>query len=124
MFHRFYDDGLAQASFFIACPRTRQAVVIDPRRDIDVYVEAARARGFDIKYSIETHVHADFACGSNELVAIGAQALCGPGSGLQYPHREMHDGERVDVGDITLEFLHTPGHTPEHISILVRQPDQ
>jgi hydroxyacylglutathione hydrolase len=123
MFQRFFDDGLAQASFIIACPRTRAAVVIDPRRDVDVYVEAARANGLTLAYSIETHVHADFACGSNELAAIGAKTLCGPGSRLQYPNHEVAHGERLQVGDLALEFLHTPGHTPEHISILVHQPD-
>ena len=123
MFQRFFDDGLAQASFIIACPRTRAAVIIDPRRDVDVYVEAARANGLTIAYSIETHVHADFACGSNELAAVGAKTLCGPGSRLQYPNHEVAHGERLQVGDLALEFLHTPGHTPEHISILVHQPD-
>ena len=123
MFQRFFDDGLAQASFFIGCPRTRAAVIIDPRRDVDVYVEAARTNGFTLAYSIETHVHADFACGSNELAAIGAKTICGPGSRLQYPNHEVAHGERLQVGDLDLEFLHTPGHTPEHISILVRQPD-
>jgi hydroxyacylglutathione hydrolase len=123
MFQRHFDEGLAQASFLIGCPRTKDAIVIDPRRDVDVYVEAARAGGFRIAYSIETHVHADFACGSNELAAIGAKTICGPGSNLQYPSHEVTDGERLQVGDLALEFFHTPGHTPEHISILVRQPD-
>ena len=122
MFQRHFDEGLAQASFFIGCPRTRQAIVIDPRRDVDVYVEAAQAAGYHIVYSIETHVHADFACGSNELAAIGAKTICGPGSRLQYPNHEVAHGETLHVGDLGLEFLHTPGHTPEHISILVRQP--
>jgi hydroxyacylglutathione hydrolase len=124
MFQRFFDDGLAQASFLLACPRTREALIIDPRRDVDVYVEAARAQGLRIQYSIETHVHADFACGSRELLAIGARTLCGPGSNLRYTHHEVHDGERLRVGDISMEFMHTPGHTPEHISILVNQADQ
>ena len=124
MFERFFDDGLAQASFLLACPRTREALIVDPRRDVDVYVEAARAAGLRIQYSIETHVHADFACGSRELLAVGARTLSGPGSDLRYAHHEVHDGERLRVGDISIEFMHTPGHTPEHISILVNQPDQ
>lgn len=124
MFQRYFDEGLAQASFIVACPRTRDAVVIDPRRDVDVYVEAARAGGLRIRYSIETHVHADFACGSTELATIGATPVCGPGAGLQYQHHEVRDGERLQVGDLSLEFLHTPGHTPEHICILIRQPDE
>ena len=124
MFQRFFDEGLAQASFFLACPRTKEAIVIDPRRDVDVYVEAARAQGLRIMYSFETHVHADFACGSRELAAVGARTICGPGSNLRYAHHEVSDGERLRVGDISMQFMHTPGHTPEHITILTNQHEQ
>ena len=124
MFQRFFDEGLAQASFLLACPVAREAVIIDPRRDVDAYVEVARAHGFRIVHSIETHIHADFACGSRELLAVGARTLAGPGSNLRYTHHEVQDGERVRVGDLSMQFMHTPGHTPEHISILVSQPDE
>jgi hydroxyacylglutathione hydrolase len=124
MFQRFFDEGLAQASYLIACPRVREAVIIDPRRDVDVYVEAARALNLRIVYSFETHIHADFVCGSRELLAVGARTLAGPGSNLRYSHHEVQDGERVRVGDLSVQFIHTPGHTPEHISILTSQPDQ
>ena len=124
MFQRFFDEGLAQASFLLACPVAREAVIIDPRRDVDAYVEVARAHGFRIVHSIETHIHADFACGSRELLAVGARTLAGPGSNLRYTHHEVQDGERVRVGDLSMQFMHTPGHTPEHISILASQPDQ
>ena len=124
MFQRFFDDGLAQASFLLACPVAREAIIIDPRRDVDVYVEVARTHGLRIVYAIETHVHADFACGSRELLGVGARVLAGPGSNLRYAHHEVQDGERVRVGDLSMQFLHTPGHTPEHISILTSQPDQ
>ena len=124
MFQRFFDEGLAQASYLIACPRVREAVIVDPRRDVDVYVEAARAMNLRIAYSFETHIHADFVCGSRELLAVGARVLAGPGSNLRYAHHEVQDGERVRVGDLSIQFIHTPGHTPEHISILTSQPDQ
>lgn len=124
MFHRFFDEGLAQSSFFLACPRTREAVIVDPRRDVDVYVEMAKAQGLRIAYTFETHVHADFACGSRELAAVGAKTIAGPGAHLRYTNHEVAHGERLRVGDISVEFMHTPGHTPEHISILVNQPDQ
>ena len=124
MFQRFFDEGLAQASFLLACPRTREAVIIDPRRDVDVYVETARAHGLRIAYAFETHVHADFACGSRELAAVGAKTIAGPGANLRYAHHEATHGERLRVGDISIEFMHTPGHTPEHLSILASQPDQ
>ena len=124
MFQRFFDEGLAQASFFLACPRAKEAIVIDPRRDVDAYVELARTHGLRIVHTIETHIHADFACGSRELLSVGARPLAGPGANLRYTHHEVQDGERVRVGDLSIQFMHTPGHTPEHISILTNQPDQ
>lgn len=124
MFQRFFDEGLAQSSFLLACPRTHEAVVIDPRRDVEIYVEAARANNFRLLYSFETHVHADFACGSRELAAVGARTISGPGANLRYAHHQATHGERLRVGDLSIEFMHTPGHTPEHISILTSQPDQ
>ncbi len=124
MFQRFFDEGLAQSSFFLACPRTREAVIIDPRRDVDVYVEHARAHNVRIAYSFETHVHADFACGSRELAAVGAKTIAGPGADLRYAHHQATHGERLRVGDLSIEFMHTPGHTPEHLSVLTSQPDQ
>jgi hydroxyacylglutathione hydrolase len=124
MFQRFFDEGLAQASYLIACPRTREAAVVDPRRDIDIYVAAARQQGLALVYAIETHVHADFVSGGRELAQIGARVVAGPGAGLAYPHHAGRDRERIALGDISLELLHTPGHTPEHISVLVHEPNQ
>lgn len=122
MFQRYFDDGLAQASFLVACARTREAIVIDPRRDAGVYVEAAERHGVRLVYAIETHVHADFVSGSRELAALGCRPIGGPGSDLRFDWHEARDGETIAVGDVALHFLHTPGHTPEHISILVEQP--
>jgi len=124
MFQRFYDEGLAQASFLVACDRIRQAVVIDPRRDASIYVEAARQAGVAIVAAIETHVHADFVSGARELTAIGARVVTGPGAGLAYDHHEVRDGETMAVGDVTLTFLHTPGHTFEHVTIAADAPGQ
>ena len=124
MFQRFFDEGLAQASFLIGCDRARQAVVIDPRRDAAIYTAAAAQHGATIVAAIETHVHADFVSGARELAEHGARVVTGPGSGVRYPHHEAHDGEPFAVGDVTLTFLHTPGHTPEHICILAHAPGQ
>lgn len=121
MFQRFFDEGLAQASFLIACDRTKQAVVVDPRRDASIYVEAARQHGLTLVAGIETHVHADFVSGSRELATLGARVNAGPGSHLAFEHHEVRDGERLQVGDVTLSFLHTPGHTPEHITVQVEE---
>src|SRR5689334_6816892 len=124
MFQRFFDEGLAQASFLIGCDRARQAVVIDPRRDTAVYTAAAAQHGSTIIAAIETHVHADFVSGARELAATGARVITGPGSGVAFPHDEACDGERLVIGDLTLTFLHTPGHTPEHICVRAEGPGQ
>lgn len=121
MFQRFFDEGLAQASFLIGCDRTKQAVVIDPRRDASIYAAAAAQSGVTIAASIETHVHADFVSGARELAATGAEVIAGPGSDLAFPHHAVRDGERRQIGDLSLTFLHTPGHTPEHVCVLAEQ---
>jgi hydroxyacylglutathione hydrolase len=124
MFQRFFDEGLAQASFLVGCDRTKQAVVIDPRRDASVHEAAARQLGATIVAAIETHVHADFLSGARELAETGARVYAGPGSELEYGHHAVRDGETLSLGDLTLTFLHTPGHTPEHISVLAEAPGQ
>lgn len=124
MFQRFFDEGLAQASFLLGCDRTRDAIVIDPRRDADVYVAAARERGVRIVACVETHVHADFVSGARELAAGGVRVITGPNSGVQFGHEEVRDNERIRLGDLQLTFLHTPGHTPEHVTILAEQPGE
>ena len=124
MFQRFFDEGLAQASFLVGCDRTKQAVVIDPRRDAAVYAAAAKQAGLTIATAIETHVHADFVSGARDLHETGVRVITGPGAGLHYPHHEVKDGEQLAVGDVMLTFLHTPGHTPEHISVLVDAPGE
>jgi hydroxyacylglutathione hydrolase len=124
MFQRFFDEGLAQASFLIGCERTKQAVVIDPRRDASVHLAAARQSGATIVAAIETHLHADFVSGACELAATGARVYAGPGAGLEYQHQELADGASLAIGDLRLTILHTPGHTPEHISILAEAPGQ
>ncbi|HEY2432671.1 MAG TPA: MBL fold metallo-hydrolase [Vicinamibacterales bacterium] len=124
MFSRFYDDGLAQASFVVGCHRTKRAVVVDPRRDAAIYVEAARQAGATIVAVIETHVHADFVSGARELASIGLPVITGPGAALAYEHHEVRDHETLQVGDLGLTFLHTPGHTFEHIAILAEAPGE
>jgi hydroxyacylglutathione hydrolase len=125
MFQRFFDEGLAQASYLVACTRTRAAIVVDPRRDADVYVATARQHGLRIVAAIETHIHADFVSGARELAEAfpptGARVIAGPGASLGFDCHEVRDGERLAFGDLQLEFLHTPGHTPEHVSVVARQ---
>src|SRR5829696_6032153 len=118
MFQRFFDEGLAQASFLVGCDRTKQAVVIDPRRDAAIYTAAAAQHGAKIVAAIETHVHADFVSGARELAETGARVITGPDSGVAFSHEEARDGERRAVGDVMLTFMHTPGHTLEHVCVM------
>ncbi|HWO02669.1 MAG TPA: rhodanese-like domain-containing protein [Blastocatellia bacterium] len=117
-FKQFYLGCLAHASYLIGSDG--EAAVVDPQRDVDQYIAEAAALGFKIKHVIETHVHADFVSGHRELAArTGADIVFGREAGATFPHREVHDGEEIRLGRVTLRFLETPGHTPESISILV-----
>lgn len=124
MFQRFFDEGLAQASFLVGCDRTKQAVVIDPRRDATIYTAAARQLDATITVAIETHVHADFVSGARELAHAGARVYTGPGANLEHAHHEVRDGETLAIGDLRLAFLHTPGHTWEHVAVLAEAPGE
>ena len=128
LFRRIYNDRLAQAAYLVACQRTREAIVIDPLRDPAPYLDAARQEGVRIAMVAETHVHADFLSGAAALAqAAGAELLLsGEGTGVAgydraaFPGaRWLRDGERVTLGQVQLDVLHVPGHTPEHIAFLV-----
>jgi hydroxyacylglutathione hydrolase len=125
---RFFDEPLAQASYLIGCPAHGVALVIDPNRLIDQYIAAAESRGLRITAVTETHIHADFVSGTRELAArTGARMLlsdCGPPE-WQYAFRQerevqlLHDRDAFRVGNVEVRTVHTPGHTPEHVSFLV-----
>ncbi|MEU4303091.1 MBL fold metallo-hydrolase [Kitasatospora aureofaciens] len=125
IFSQYYLDCLSQASYLIADERTGRAVVVDPRRDVDEYLADATARGLTVVGVINTHFHADFLAGHLELAdRTGAWIGYGWRAETEYPIRKLTDGERIELGDVTLQILETPGHTPESISILVHeQPD-
>ncbi len=123
-FQHVYDKSLAQASYFIGCQAKGEAIVIDAQRDIDVYLEIARQNNMKITHITETHIHADFLCGSRELAAVtGAQLYLSDEGGedwqYQFPHVGLTHGDIIKVGNLSLEVLHTPGHTPESISFLL-----
>ncbi|MFB7129361.1 rhodanese-like domain-containing protein [Kitasatospora sp. NPDC056273] len=124
-FAQFYLDCLSQASYLIADERTGQAVIVDPRRDVDEYLADVTARGLTVVGVINTHFHADFLAGHLELAdRTGAWIGYGRRAETDYPIRHLTDGERIELGDVTLQIMETPGHTPESISILVfEQPD-
>jgi hydroxyacylglutathione hydrolase len=123
-FVQYYLDCLSQASYLVADETSKTAAVVDPRRDIQTYVDDAAAEGLEIAYVIETHFHADFLSGHLELAeATGAEILYGAAAQAQFPIRRVADGERIrlgsDEGGVVLEFRETPGHTPESISVVV-----
>jgi hydroxyacylglutathione hydrolase len=124
LIERIYDDDLAQASYVIGCERTKDAIVVDPRRDIAVYQSMASAHGMKIVAVTETHIHADFLSGTRELAAATGATVYLSGEGgpdwqYGFDGERLSDGDKVTVGSITLQALHTPGHTPEHLCFLV-----
>ncbi|MFF2012375.1 rhodanese-like domain-containing protein [Streptomyces sp. NPDC058195] len=119
-FTQYYLDCLSQASYMIADEKTGQAVVIDPRRDVSEYLADARAHGLTVVGVINTHFHADFVAGHLEMAdATGAWIGYGRHAETEYPIRKLAEGERISLGDVVLEIMETPGHTPESISVLV-----
>lgn len=143
MFMRMiYDERLAQAAYLIGCQRTGEAIVIDPERDVDRYLFAAAAEGLRIVAAAETHIHADFLSGCRELAertgcrlylsAEGGEAWsygwlnrrggaggAGGAGGREYDHVLLRDGATFKIGSIEFRAMHTPGHTPEHMSFIV-----
>ncbi len=121
---RIFDEKLAQASYLIASEASGEAIVVDPNRDVEQYIRLAAHKRVRIAYVTETHIHADFISGARELAErTGATLLLsGHGDGewrYRTSGRLVCDGERIDVGDVSLVVRHTPGHTPEHIAFIV-----
>jgi glyoxylase-like metal-dependent hydrolase (beta-lactamase superfamily II)/rhodanese-related sulfurtransferase len=120
LFTQYYLDCLSQASYLVADEVTKQAVVVDPRRDVAEYLADADAHGLTIVGVIDTHFHADFLAGHLELAAVtGAWIGFGQRAEADFPIRKLVDGERIALGEVALEILETPGHTPESISVLL-----
>ena len=128
LLRRFYDEPLAQASFLVGCQQTGEAIVVDPNRDLQQYIDVANVEGLRITHVTETHIHADYLSGTRELAArTGALMLLSRegGTGWQYAFAEgegatlVANGSQFRVGNIVFEVIHTPGHTPEHITLLV-----
>lgn len=124
LIERIYDKDLAQASYFIGCQAKNTAVVVDPRRDIDVYQAMAENNGMTIVAVTETHIHADYLSGTRELAAaVGADVYVSGEGGQDWQYefdaQRLYDGDEIRIGNITIAAVHTPGHTPEHLSFLV-----
>lgn len=123
-FELVYDKSLAQASYFIGCQKGGIAAVIDPKRDVDTYLKIAKENNFKITQILETHIHADFLCGSRELVELtGAELYLSDEGGedwkYEFPHNKVRHGDIIKLGKVSLEAIFTPGHTPEHLSFLL-----
>lgn len=130
IFRQIFEPRLAQYAYLLGCQRTREALIIDPQRDIDRYLRAAAADGLRLTAVAETHIHADFLSGVRELLAHDPSAigyLSDEGDAdwkYQWPTpddnvRLLKDGDTIQVGGIEIKAVHTPGHTPEHLSFVV-----
>src|SRR5687768_17258059 len=125
-FKQFYLGCLSHASYYLGS--TGEAAIIDPQRDVQQYIDEANTNGQTIKYVIETHSHADFVSGHVELAEkTGAEIIFGERANTRFTTHKVKDGDTLNVGEIKLTFLETPGHTPEGISILAENtgaPDE
>lgn len=120
LFETIKTEGLAHLSYLLGDGNSGTCAVIDPRRDVQVYLELAQRYQTLITHIIETHVHADFVSGSRELAArTGATIYTGVSSDISFDHTELREGEVLELGKLKLRVLHTPGHSPEHISLVV-----
>ena len=123
-----FTEGVAHLSYLIGDKATGKAAVIDPRRDVDVYIELARKNKLAITHVLETHIHADFVSGTRELVdrTGTAKAVLSVEGGAKYgfEFEKLKDGDKIDLGRVILTAKHTPGHTPEHMSFLAAEGDR
>jgi hydroxyacylglutathione hydrolase len=124
----FYDEKLAQASYLVGCAATGEALVVDPNRDIEQYLDVAERNGFQITHITETHIHADFVSGARELAERTGARLYLSDEGdaswkyafaADYDAVLLKDGDTFKVGNVLVKALHTPGHTPEHLSFAI-----
>src|SRR5580704_10308496 len=122
-FQQFYLTCLSHASYMLGSEGV--AVVVDPQRDVSLYIDEAAAQGLKIEHIIETHLHADFVSGHRELAErTGAKIYLGARAGATFPHVDVHDGDEIRFGRLILRFLETPGHTVESVSIAVTDLDR
>jgi hydroxyacylglutathione hydrolase len=117
---QFVIEGLGHLSALVADESKGVAAVIDPRRDVDVYLDEAGTRGLRITHVAETHLHNDYVSGAHELATLtGAEHVIGAGADLGHPYRALRQADQFDVGAVRFTTLETPGHTPEHVAYTV-----
>jgi len=118
-FKQFYNQGLGHASYLIGSEQTGEAFVFDPRRDVEAYFDAARMQGLRIRHALDSHGHNDYLSGLTEIAGRTEVELWGSAEAdLGYGHRPLRDGEQLELGEVGIEVMHTPGQTPEHLSLL------
>ena len=131
LLRQIFDPKLAQYAYLIGCQRSGEALIIDPERDVDRYIELAAAEGLRLVAAAETHIHADFLSGARELAdQLGVQLYLSDEGGPDwrygwtegYDVQLLKDGDTFGVGKIEIQALHTPGHTPEHMELLGHRP--
>jgi glyoxylase-like metal-dependent hydrolase (beta-lactamase superfamily II) len=119
-FKQILDERCGCASYLIASRQSHEAAIVDPALDTEQYDALLREWGFHLRYVIDTHVHADHVSGARRLVAAHDAALClHEGARVAYPFRPLRDGEELRLGQRRLRVLHTAGHRPELISLLI-----
>src|SRR3954469_272603 len=124
-FKQFLDERCGCASYLVASRQSHEAAIIDPAIAIEEYEILLAQRGFRLRYAIDTHIHADHVSGARRLVARQGGDLClHEAAQVAYPFRPLHDGEELTLGQLRLRVLHTPGHRPELISILIVNPER
>ena len=118
-------ESLGNSSYLLASQEGGACAVIDPVRDVDIYLKEAQDLGVSITHVLETHVHNDFVSGSRELAArTGATIVASAAGGLQFDHRPVKEGDSIEMGELDVRVMETPGHTPEHISFAVTDRDR
>ncbi len=119
-FRQFLHGEKGCISYAMGCPSQGFCSIIDPQGDPAFYINHAEENAMAVKIVFETHAHADHESCARELAAMtDSPLMMGPGTKIRYPHEELHDGQRVMIGKWTLDVLHTPGHTPEHVCFLI-----
>jgi hydroxyacylglutathione hydrolase len=117
---QFFVEGLGHASYLVASDTTKEALVVDPGRDPQPYVEVAHRRGFEVRYVLETHNHNDFVSGAQQLAAcLGAEHVASAEAALAFPYRAVRESDELRAGELRVRVLDTPGHTPEHVSYVL-----
>ncbi|KHF27626.1 Beta-lactamase hydrolase-like protein [Anoxybacillus sp. BCO1] len=128
LFRSFFDEQLAHMSYLVGCQRTGEAIVIDPGRNVDWYIDTAKKEGLQIVAATETHIHADFVSGAKELAKrCGAKLYLSDEGDANWKYQYLDEvnyelvkeGSIFTIGNVEFQVLHTPGHTPEHISFIL-----